>query len=109
MHIRTAMLLALVAGSAAVISTSFSLAQQRAVKVEATDSAEAEGKSMAILIGVQDYASLPKLKYARADVALLARTLRDTCNFDKVILMTEDAIEPRNRPTLGNISARLRQ
>ncbi len=66
------------------------------------------GKSLAILIGVQDYASLPKLKYCRNDVRLLEKTLREACRFDKVIALVEDASNAALRPTLGNISTQLR-
>lgn len=70
--------------------------------------AEKDGKSLAILIGVQDYARLPKLKYCRADVELLAGVLRNSCGFDTVVTMTETAAERRFRPTLGNLSSELR-
>ncbi|HUT88810.1 MAG TPA: tetratricopeptide repeat protein [Thermoguttaceae bacterium] len=67
------------------------------------------GKSLAILIGVQEYSSLPKLKYCQADVQRLARALRDHCQFDTVVVMTEAAGERRYRPTLGNLARELRQ
>ena len=67
------------------------------------------GKSLAILIGVQDYSSLPKLKYCQADVQRLAKALRDHCQFDTVVVMTEAAGERRYRPTLGNLARELRQ
>jgi len=67
------------------------------------------GRSLAILIGVQDYSSLPKLKYCQADVQRLARALRDHCQFDTVVVMTEAAAERRYRPTLGNLARELRQ
>ena len=66
------------------------------------------GKSLAILVGVQDYDSLPRLEYCRADVQLLEKTLKDHCNFDKVISMTEAAPDRAYRPTLGNLSKQLR-
>jgi tetratricopeptide (TPR) repeat protein len=72
--------------------------------------AVADGKkSMAILIGVQDYSALPKLKYCRADVQLLAETLKRQCRFDSVVVMTEEARERRYRPSLGNLARELRQ
>ena len=66
-------------------------------------------KSLAILIGVQDYTTLPKLKYCGADVALLASVLKDKCGFDTTIVMTDAASEQLLRPTLGNLSRALRQ
>lgn len=65
------------------------------------------GMSMAILIGVKNYTGLPALKYADADVELLARTLKERCNFDKVITLTESS-EPLYRPLQGNILRQLR-
>ncbi len=73
-----------------------------------TDSPAGKGKSMAILIGVQEYASVPPLKYCEADVELLADTLTRYCKFDTVIKMTDSAKERRYLPTLGNLSRELR-
>jgi len=73
-------------------------------------SPDAAGKrSLAILIGVQDYAALPALKYCQADVELLAEVLKDHCHFDTVITMTDAVKERRYRPTVGNLSRELRQ
>ena len=82
---------------------------QRDVTIEPATPAAEFGKSLAVLIGVQNYSSLPKLKYAKADVELLARTLREVCKFDKVITLTDDAPDEIYRPTKGNIIARLDQ
>ena len=66
------------------------------------------GKSLAILIGVEDYTSLPKLKYCHDDVRLLEKTLKENCQYDRVITLTEDSENRSLRPTLGNLSTQLR-
>jgi len=68
----------------------------------------AGGKSLAILIGVQNYSSLPKLNYCQNDVRLLEKTLVQSCNFDKVIVLTDDAKDANLQPTLGNLLTQLR-
>lgn len=65
-------------------------------------------KSLAILIGVQDYESLSPLRYCRADVRLLNETLQDYCGFTRVVTLTDDPVRDGVRPTLGNLSAQLR-
>lgn len=67
------------------------------------------GKSLAILIGVQNYTGLPPLQYCEADVQLLSDTLRNRCQFDQVIRLLESSDDAALRPTLGNISRVLRQ
>jgi hypothetical protein len=68
----------------------------------------ARGKSLAVVVTVQDYTALPKLKYCRADGELIAETLKKFCGFGQVILLAEDAKDSRERPTLGNLSNQLR-
>src|SRR4051812_27418160 len=66
-----------------------------------------DGKSLAILIGVQDYAAVGPLKYCRNDVKRLEKVLREVCRYDPVVTLTEDAAKPRYWPTLGNLSREL--
>lgn len=60
---------------------------------------EAEGKSMAILIGAQDYLHFPKLKYSGADVELLAETLTKVSRYDDIFTIVDDHEKPMFRPT----------
>lgn len=69
----------------------------------------ADGKSMAILIGVQDYANVKKLTYCRADVRLLEKTLRETCHFDRIVTLLDDSPDVTQRPTMGNLFAQIRR
>jgi len=66
------------------------------------------GKSLAIIVAVQDYASLPKLKYCRADGQLYEDVLKDVCGFDTVVVLAEDAEDPLYKPSLGNLSNQIR-
>ncbi|MGE0755707.1 MAG: caspase family protein, partial [Pirellulaceae bacterium] len=67
----------------------------------------AGGKSLAILVGVQNYVSVPKLKYCHNDVRLLENTLKEACRFDRVVTLTDDNPDPSIRPTLGNMVTHL--
>jgi formylglycine-generating enzyme required for sulfatase activity len=67
------------------------------------------GNNRAVIIGVNDYLYLGQLEYCVADAKALRDQLIRGGEFDagSVILMTDDAPDPRNRPALANIKRRL--
>lgn len=66
------------------------------------------GKSMAILVGVQDYSNLPDLRFCNEDVRELESTLKNSCQFDEIITLTDDTNDSKTHPTLGIINPTLR-
>jgi len=68
-------------------------------------------RNWAIAIGVNRYANLPDLRYARTDAEKMAAFLKDEANFERVYLFTDrspvitDANQPYNsRPTFGTLT-----
>jgi len=72
------------------------------------------GKSLAVVIGVHDYANLPKLAYCGKDAKLMKETLTKYCQFDDVFLMfqpgEEDAgrVDFRRLPSKSNLDRELK-
>jgi len=68
-----------------------------------------EGERWAVVIGINDYQDLGKLTTARNDAKALAQVLVESGGFaeNRVILMTDDAPEPQNKPTMGALKKRL--
>ncbi|MFO0819456.1 MAG: caspase family protein [Pirellulales bacterium] len=66
------------------------------------------GKSLAILVGIQNYPASP-LKYCHNDVHRLAKVLRDECGYDEVEVLLDDRVNVDRQPTLGNLSKQIRQ
>ncbi|HUT57522.1 MAG TPA: caspase family protein [Phycisphaerae bacterium] len=74
-------------------------------------SPEAEGERFAVVIGIDEYQALGKLTVCRNDARVLARVLIETGGYaeGRVVLMTDDATEPQNRPTLATMKRRIEQ
>jgi len=69
------------------------------------------GERYAVVIGINDYESMGKLSTCRADAKAMAQVLVDRAGFEKdfVILMTDDAQQAKDRPTLGRMGQRIEQ
>lgn len=65
----------------------------------------------ALVIGVDGYQELGRLKSCVADAQALAKVLVDRAGFDsgKVVLVTDASTEPQNRPTLATLRRRIAQ
>jgi formylglycine-generating enzyme len=74
-------------------------------------SAVVAGERFALVVGIDDYQALGKLKTCRADARALARVLVERGGFDRrrVVLLTDDAEEPQNRPTFATLRRRITQ
>lgn len=85
--------------------TSAFLAVQPALAGDASNN----GRSWAILIGVEKYHRVPSLVYTTNDVHQLAATLRTRDGFseDCLLELTDDATNPRFQPFKANIEAEL--
>lgn len=66
------------------------------------------GKSLAILIGIQNYPA-SRLKYCHNDVHRLAKVLRDECGYDDVEVYLDDRLNEERQPSLGNLSKQIRR
>jgi uncharacterized caspase-like protein len=66
-------------------------------------------RNRAVIIGINDYYRVGKLKYCVADAKAVRDQLVRGGVFapGDVVLMTDDASEPQNKPTLGNLQSRL--
>ena len=66
---------------------------------------------IALVIGIDNYQSLGKLKVCRNDARSLANVLVSRAGFPKdfVILLTDDAPQVQNRPTYATMRRRIRQ
>jgi formylglycine-generating enzyme required for sulfatase activity len=85
----------------------------RGVLIGPAPKTKAGGQRWALIIGINDYANVPALRYGRSDAEALARVLVEKCGFpkDNVVLMT-DAQDVRSNdfaryPTRGNLRARI--
>jgi formylglycine-generating enzyme required for sulfatase activity len=69
------------------------------------------GERYALVVGIEDYQALGKLKTCRADAKAVAKVLVEHCGFpkDNVILLTDDQAERKNVPSWGTLQAALRQ
>ncbi|MBW4659551.1 MAG: SUMF1/EgtB/PvdO family nonheme iron enzyme [Drouetiella hepatica Uher 2000/2452] len=70
------------------------------------------GKNWAIVIGVNNYESLPRLKYAKRDAELMRDFLIKQAKFDRVYLFSDDSPDYEGnstKPTLVNLRRVLRQ
>ena len=74
-------------------------------------SSPATGDRFAVIIGIDEYQALGKLTVCRNDAKALAKILVESGGYDegRVILMTDDAAEPQNRPTLATMKRRIEQ
>ena len=65
----------------------------------------------AVVIGIDEYQALGKLTVCRNDAKALAKVLIESGSYDesRVILMTDDAAESQNRPTLATMKRRIEQ
>ena len=78
----------------------------KAIGVGATQARPGEqGSRWAVIIGVNDYQKVPKLRYCVADARLLYDTLAKRAGFDRqrMLLLTDDVPSFSNMPTRGNI------
>ena len=74
-------------------------------------SAWAQGKTWAVVVGIDEYVrpAIPKLRYAVADAKLFARALQETMKIpaDNIFLMTSDSVDENAQPRLTNVAFRL--
>ncbi|MGB2614611.1 MAG: SUMF1/EgtB/PvdO family nonheme iron enzyme [Phycisphaerae bacterium] len=82
-----------------------------AVFLAAENPPDAEGERFAVVIGIDEYQALGKLTVCRNDAKALAKVLVESGGYNesRVIVMTDDAAEPQNRPTLGTMKRRIEQ
>jgi len=69
------------------------------------------GQRYALVIGIDGYQELGKLTTCVADAKALAKVLVERCGFPeaKVVVLTDDAAEPQNKPTLATMRRRIAQ
>jgi len=100
-----------------VAGTASSIASDRAIGVSgaARNKTRQGGQRWALIVGINDYTNVPRLRFARSDAEALYKVLTENCGFPKgnVVLMT-DAREVRSNefaryPTRGNLRARINQ
>ena len=65
----------------------------------------------AVVIGIDDYTDLGRLRTSRSDAKAVAEALAASGAFseNRMALLTDDASEPQNLPTLANIQKRIAQ
>ncbi|HUT60104.1 MAG TPA: caspase family protein [Phycisphaerae bacterium] len=82
-----------------------------AVLMAAENPPDPEGERFAVLIGIDEYQALGKLTVCRNDAKALAQVLIESGGYaeGRVILMTDDAAEPQNRPTQATMKRRIEQ
>lgn len=74
---------------------------------------EGGGQRWALVVGINDYSSVPGLRFARQDAQAMARALVEHCGFpkDNVVLMTDDRAvrvdAPHLYPTRSNLRNRI--
>ena len=98
-----------------VLSSTQLLADDRAIGLAPAAKTTSGGQRWALVVGINEYASLPRLRYARQDAEAIAEALVKQCGFPKtnVVLMTDSAQLraddfPRY-PTRGNLRSRINQ
>jgi len=70
-----------------------------------------EGERLALVIGIDGYQTLGELETCRNDAKALAQALLDSEGYSEefVVLLTDDASQPQNRPTLATMRRRIEQ
>ena len=65
----------------------------------------------ALVIGIDGYQALGKLTTCRNDARAMAKVLSGTAEYpeSRVVLLTDDAAAPQNRPTLATMKRRIKQ
>ncbi|MCD6404568.1 MAG: caspase family protein, partial [Planctomycetes bacterium] len=88
-----------------ILATVFSAARA------AEEPASPGGEPLALVIGIDDYQALGRLTTCRNDAGELARTLVESAGYtpNRVLLLTDDAAKPQNRPTLATMERRIQQ
>ena len=88
-----------------------SIAAAGAIALCLATCASAEGDWFALVIGIDGYQALGTLTTCRNDAKALARVLIENAGYSesRVILLTDDASEPQNRPTLATVRRRTSQ
>jgi hypothetical protein len=68
-----------------------------------------DGRSYALLIGVENYQLAPPLRYIRQDVSQISRTLRDRGGFgrDRILELTDAASAPEYQPSAATLRAQI--
>ena len=69
----------------------------------------ADNSRWALVIGINDYLHAGHLKYCRQDAQQLADVLRKEAGFGRVVVLTDDAEDQKDRPTIGNLRFALKQ
>ena len=68
------------------------------------------GQRWALIIGINDYTSMPSLRFARQDAQALAQALEQAgFNRAQMVIMTDDADDKTLYPTRGNLRNRINQ
>jgi len=77
----------------------------------AARAASKPGERYALVIGIDDYEALGKLKTCRADAKALAKVLVENCAFprENVVLLTDDQEERKDVPTWGMMRVAAKQ
>lgn len=86
-------------------------ADDTAQETPSEPAASALRERWALLIGINEYQSMGKLKYCREDAEGLAKVLVHGARFpsEQVIVLSDSASEPQNQATYGNIRRRVKQ
>lgn len=113
----TRILLLLIIWAPPVTSAENTTVTDRAIGISGTAGSKTSqgGQRWALLVGINDYTNVPKLRYARSDAEALYKVLTENCGFpkDNVVLMTDDRDVRSNAfaryPTRGNLRARIDQ
>ncbi len=79
--------------------------ETRGVRIEARTKVEDLGKYHAVLIGINDYVEMPRLKTPIGDVEALEKILREEYGFEDILLITD---KTAIKPTAKNIVTSLR-
>ncbi len=79
--------------------------------LEASAGSLEQGDRFALVIGIDDYQTLGKLKVCRNDAKAVARVLVEAAGYPqkRVLLLTDDAEASQNRPTLATMKRRISQ
>ena len=81
----------------------------KAIGVGSANQQVRKGRSWALLIGVDKYLRVPRLKCCAADAKLLAKVLVQQSGFDKdrVLVLTDDARDPTYMPLRINLLSKI--
>lgn len=100
LHLAIGFALICLASQSAFGNGPFASELEKTIHRESVEEDARGGKSLAILVGAQDYTHFEKLKYCERDVLLLAETLKTSCAFDEVLVMHDSHANPHFRPTM---------